>query len=452
MSTIMGNGVTIRGGSRANKGVALNIDYGSTPPSDTSKLWIPNNGKEPNTIEINDKFMAFGDEVIDSTYSNSMPSKRHNTTAIAIGTKIYIIGGTEFTNGSSTITNKYHDILIFDTISNSFSSANVTLNYNDTYGTPFNICATAYGTKIYIFGWGYTNNSFNKIQEYDTITNTVTVKTATCNPNANGATAITYKDYIYIFGGLGNSSTSYYNTIWRYDPINDIFTQISSPSPTLSSNSVKSGLIAANDKIYIVGTSSYSSLIMTGNTTIQEYDVAANTCVKSATTLQKAYGSFGSAAVGNKLYLFGGQSYSTSYGSVGTNIIQVFDTGTMTTQVLNSVLPVDELCNMSCAAVGDYIYLFGGQPILSGTSKHGSVSSVYRFNVQTLLEVDTMKMFTDMYSKDHALINSAKVKLYSTIKNAYIGNSEGYAKLVPVYVYDSETSKWKTIEDIDYTG
>lgn len=39
----MGNGVTIRGGnSRVNKGAQLNIDYGATPPSDTSKLWIPN--------------------------------------------------------------------------------------------------------------------------------------------------------------------------------------------------------------------------------------------------------------------------------------------------------------------------------------------------------------------------------------------------------------------------
>lgn len=450
MGTIMGNGVTIRGGnSRANKGAQLNIDYGATPPSDTSKLWIPNNGKEPSKIEINDKFMAFGDEVIDSTYSNNMPSKRHSTTAIAIGTKIYIIGGLEYDN-SSTIKNRYHDILIFDTVSNTFSNPNINLNYYAN-SVPYNICAAAYGTKIYIFGWGYSNNSFNKIQEYDTITNTVTVKSATCNPNANGSTAITYKDYIYIFGGLGNSSTSYYDTIWRYDPINDIFKQISSPSPKLVAYSVKSGLLVANNKIYIVGTSSYSSLTMDGNTTIQEYDVAANTCVKSTTTLQRAYGSFGSAAVGNKLYLFGGQYYSNQSGSVGVNTIQVFDADTMTTKILDSVLPVDKLCNLSCASVGDYIYLFGGQPTLNGQNK-ASVSSVYRFNVQTLLEADTMKMFTDMYSRDHILINSDKVKLYSTIKNAYIGNSEGYAKLVPVYVYDPKTSKWKTIEGIDYTG
>ena len=450
MGTIMGNGVTIRGGSRANKGVQLNIDYGATPPSDTSKLWIPNNGKEPSKIEINDKFMAFGDEVIDSTWSNNMPNKRHNTTAIAIGTKIYIIGGLECDSNSTTFKNKYHDILIFDTVSNTFSNPNINLNYHAD-STPYNICAAAYGTKIYIFGWGYSNNSFSKIQEYDTITNTVTVKSATCNPNANGSTAIAYNNYIYIFGGLGSSSTSYYDTIWRYDPINDIFKQISAPSPKLVAYSVKSGLLVANNKIYIVGTSSYSSLIMDGNTTIQEYDVAANTCVKSATTLQKAYGSFGSAAVGNKLYLFGGQYRSNQSGSIGVNTIQVFDADTMTTKVLDSVLPVDKLCNMSCASVGNYIYLFGGQPGLNSADR-GSVSTVYRFNVQTLLDADNMKMFTDMYSRDHALINSDKVKLYSTIKNAYIGNSEGYAKLVPVYVYDSATSKWKTIEGVDYTG
>ena len=46
MSTILGNPITLGGG-----GAKLNIDFGTTPPSDTSKLWVPLNNK-PNNISL----------------------------------------------------------------------------------------------------------------------------------------------------------------------------------------------------------------------------------------------------------------------------------------------------------------------------------------------------------------------------------------------------------------
>ena len=36
MSVIYGNPIITNGG-----GLKLNIDYGATPPSDTTKLWVP---------------------------------------------------------------------------------------------------------------------------------------------------------------------------------------------------------------------------------------------------------------------------------------------------------------------------------------------------------------------------------------------------------------------------
>ena len=46
MSTILGNPSTLGGG-----GADLNIDFGSTPPADTSKLWVPLS-KKPSSISL----------------------------------------------------------------------------------------------------------------------------------------------------------------------------------------------------------------------------------------------------------------------------------------------------------------------------------------------------------------------------------------------------------------
>lgn len=55
MSVIYGNPIITSGG------VKLNIDYGSTPPSDTTKLWVPLSGK-PDAVECR-PVINFGGEV-----------------------------------------------------------------------------------------------------------------------------------------------------------------------------------------------------------------------------------------------------------------------------------------------------------------------------------------------------------------------------------------------------
>lgn len=449
MGTIMGNGVTIRGGnSRVNKGAQLNIDYGATPPSDTSKLWIPNNGKEPSKIEINDKFMAFGDEVIDSTYSNNMPGTVKRAKAFAIGTKIYIVGGTRFDSTTNNVVKNVINITIYDTITNTFSQSNATIYSTTTYRYEVNLTCCAVGTKIYIFGYG--TNDYSNIRIYDTETDTITtIPTSTVSIHIDGAMAIPFGEYIYIFGGKnGTGSSDFIKTVYKYDINKNSLTMIG--TGTIPNYVCCSGVIADDKYIYLVGNGIDTAGVTRGTKTVYVYDPATATFTTLTNILPYDYAYWGYTPIGNRLYMFGGEYYYNSSVRI-YNTIQVFDTVTRTAREVSSVLPVN-VAECACACVGDYIYIFGG--INSrGTSNHGTtVGTVYRFNVQTLLEADNMKMFTDMYSRDHVLINSDKVKLYSTIKNAYIGNSEGYAKLVPVYVYDPKTSKWKTIEGIDYTG
>ena len=55
MSTIYGNPLLLGGG-----GVKLNIDYGTNPPSDTTKLWVPRT-TTPSSVEAKYEF-KFGNE------------------------------------------------------------------------------------------------------------------------------------------------------------------------------------------------------------------------------------------------------------------------------------------------------------------------------------------------------------------------------------------------------
>lgn len=442
----MGNGISIRGGNtRADKGVKLNIDYGTTPPSDTSKLWIPNNGKEPSKIEINNKFMEFGDEVIDSTYSNNMPGTVARAKAFAMGTKIYIVGGRRFDSTTNNVVKNVINITIYDTITNTFSQSNNIIYTTTTYSYEVNLVCCAVGTKIYIFGYGI--NEYGYLRIYDTETDTIVSKSI--SPSYfDGAMAIPFGEYIYIFGGRdGTSSSDFIKTVYKYDIAKETLTSVG--NGTMPGNLTCAGIISDDKYIYLVG-NGIDTVATRGSKTVYVYDPTTATFTTLTNVLPYDHAYWGYAPIGNRLYMFGGEYYYSS-GVRFYNTIQAFDTVTRTAREVSSVLPVN-VAECACACVGDFIYIFGGINSRGASSTGTSVGTVYRFNVQTLLEADTMKVFTDMYSRDHALINTDKVKLYSTIKNAYIGNSEGYAKLVPVYVYDSETSKWKTLEGEEYAN
>ena len=67
MSTILGNPITLGGG-----GAKLNIDFGTTPPSDTSKLWVPL-AKKPDAVNITNNVSSIADtaQVVFDGYRSS---------------------------------------------------------------------------------------------------------------------------------------------------------------------------------------------------------------------------------------------------------------------------------------------------------------------------------------------------------------------------------------------
>ena len=133
-----------------------------------------------------------------------------------------------------------------------------------------------------------------------------------------------------------------------------------------------------------------------------------------------AYG-IACAAVGTKIYLFGG--YGVSY----LNTINVFDTVTNGITTLSTTLPTATNF-MACAAVGTKIYLFGGD----GSSR---LNTINRFNVSLALDSGNILITPNMLNVFN-LIYSADTQVQIGVLNVYKGDSNNEAGLVDAYLHN----------------
>lgn len=134
---------------------------------------------------------------------------------------------------------------------------------------------------------------------------------------------------------------------------------LSSPSSIIVS-------AAVGKKVYLFGGNcTDESNKKTKTDKIDVYDSENNKTTTIAATLPTPVLGHACAAVGTKVYIFGG------YGSTTLDRIDIFDTETETIRTCSTVLP-NALCDISAAAVGTKIYIFGG-----------SQTKIYEFDTET---------------------------------------------------------------------
>ena len=387
-------------GTLESGGASLNIAYGGTAPSDTSKLWIT--GSEPEnllliggtpepiledkistlpalsvtlptlptaasgigTAAVGTKIYLFGGyssmtgnldtiQVFDttnntiSTLSTKLPNAADGMGIAAVGTKIYLFGGHYFNSSNSSV--YLNTIQVFDTTNNTLSTLPTTLPTPTT-----DMGAAAVGTKIYLFGgenWSGSNHyRFNTIRVFDTTNNTISTLSTTLPEKTSSMGIAAVGTRIYLFGGYyfnSSNSTATLNTIQVFDTTdNTILTPLATLSNTTTESVIHTATVGTNIYLFGVDKGSYD--------TIQLFDTVNSTISTFATTSLTAASGIGTAAVGTKIYLFGGDSNTASL-----NTIQVFDTTNNTISTLPTTLPTATY-DMGTAAVGTKIYLFGG--------------------------------------------------------------------------------------------
>jgi N-acetylneuraminic acid mutarotase len=321
------------------------IDFGDAEKNigDTFYTWLTANAtqqaeEEPTspykfTKLENSKHSVVADcgEMIE-TLETVLPSKRYDVHAVAIGTKIYLVGG----QGSVALQSVHK----FDTDTSVISNY---LNL-DVSGSDFAMAAV--GAKIYIFG-GMVGSAFtNEIRMIDTDTRTVETLSTTFSGCPLRVVAATVGTKIYLFGGsyqVGGSGAS--NKIMVFDAETNTLKTCSTVLPY----EVKFiGVATVGTKVYLFGGRNSS-----GNLdTISVFDSENNKLQVLSTKLPVATNQLRTAVIGTKVYLIGGTQDNST--------IKVFDTETNTIDTLSVTVPSNNRKAPGVAAIGNKIYLFGG--------------------------------------------------------------------------------------------
>ena len=144
--------------------------------------------------------------------------------------------------------------------------------------------------------------------------------------------------------------------------------------------------------------------------------------IDTGTTLPTAANNIGMAAVGTKIYLFGGSS-SSGY----LNTIQVFDTTNNTIQTLSTKLPT-AVSGIGVAAVGTKIYLLGGY------SSGNYLNTINQFTVNVPLSSNDIIVTQEYYSRTFKVMK-APTEVEVACKYVYKGD-QNLAKFIDAYLYD----------------
>ena len=188
---------------------------------------------------------------------------------------------------------------------------------------------------------------------------------------------------------------------------------------------------AVGTKIYLFGGS--GSGISDFYNTIQEFDTETKTITTLSVTLPVVARYIGCAAVGTKIYLFGGNK---NVGNGYLNTIQEFDTETKTISTLSLTLS-KATESIACAAVGTKIYLFGG------SYSDGYLNTIQEFDTETKTITTLSVTLPVGADKIGCAAIGTKIYLFGGSKSWRAGNY-----LNTIQEFDTET---KTISTLSVT-
>lgn len=237
-----------------------------------------------------------------------------------------------------------------------YGGASLSMSTATLSKTQYGMSAAAIGNKIYLHG---QNKNF---ELFDTETNIHSLLNAVTDYSTFYAPIAAVNKKIYLVASLSKISI--------FNPETDS-SNIVRLSKSLESNC--SG-VAVGNKIYFFGGSTFKT-----GTTINIYNISNNTLSKSSIALPISASGIAACAINDKIYLFGGHNTDTSAGIYGTFLdsITVFDVTNNTISTLGVRLPV-KMMNIGVAALGTKIYLFGGS-----SANYEYHNTIYEFDTLT---------------------------------------------------------------------
>lgn len=408
----------------------LNIAYGTTPPDDKSKLWVPL-AKKPDNVEISGDSLQNAVDAIQTMVEKFPVAGWYRAPAAAVNGKIYTFGGVA--NIASVVDTIYE----YDPSTDKIAAKNTTLPLALS-----GMAAVSLNDKVYLFG-GYNSSDDNKgkeIYEYDPSTDTLVAKSATLAQAVRNPVASAANGKIYVFGGVLNtgSVTASRKRMYEYDPDNDTLVR--------TDDFIEDGIHSApavtiNNKIYMFGGSDKDGDPVNK---IREYDPTTNTLTVKTATLPNVRHSSSAVALNGKAYIFGGRNNTNSAGGYFSEIFEYDPLTDVLTTKTTVALPT-KLAYSAAAVVDDRAYIFGG------STGNGKVNTIQEYTPKAYLGANHLKVFASVFNTgEHQvvtnIVNGKKEQLKLYMTSAFIGDDDGYAKAQDAYVYNTSISNWQTLE------
>lgn len=173
-----------------------------------------------------------------TTLDTKLPYEASNIPVGVVGTKIYLFGGSSWTDD-------YDNILVFDTTNNAITTLDATVPRYIDGSRISSYTVVAVGTKIYLISGFGALTYLDTIHVFDTETNAF-IEYDTVLPYGNmGCAGAVVESQIYLFGGMRNKS----NTV-VFDTNTDTVSTLEAILPTAVGFA---GAAAVDENIYLFG-------------------------------------------------------------------------------------------------------------------------------------------------------------------------------------------------------
>lgn len=314
--------------------------------------------------------------------STVLPTKLYGSASVKVGNYIYLFGGATAGN-SSTTGYCVNTIYKFDPDTDTITTLSATLPV-----ALFGIAACAVGSNIYLFG-GTTNSYYNDysfnhvvntIYKYDTVNDLITTLTTTVPVSFHTGAAQYVNNYIYLFCGESEK-------LYKFDPIAETITDTSISTYRAKAGS---GNCLIENYIYYFGGSTYSngynSTGVRGNS-IDRFDAISET-ITYLPSLPFYITDMGYFEKNGYIFLINGFTATTSTGSTSySRQIIRYDTTSNTSTTLFDLYPtIKNIYGKTMCSFGNYIYSFGGAYSTARGSTNPSNSNVFNEIVKINIE------------------------------------------------------------------
>ena len=429
----------------------LNIAYGTTPPADATRLWVPLEQK-PDNVEVNGEYMNFGQNVLE-TWKEGDPT-------IAPYTELYVGFAASVGNSIYIVDSKTKTIIEYNLQNNTFTEC---CSYDGISTDVVSIrksCCFTRGTDIFLS----FSNPASKLYRFDTVNKTFEEWMSVSD--FNSSTVVEYGGYAYKFMEYSSSSQTINGYVTRIDLDNKTYARLEKTVPHKCGSPVAwvyEGKIflfieaAGDDDLYLYAfnPADYSiELIKSDTQSASKYKNFGLDCDLAFNGMSNFENAAQIPVIGSKVYLFPTKKADTSKWNANAFI---FDMETLMFTESNPIInTVDGYGRKNCGLVlrDMKIYIIGGYNYKSASSSTTTTNKNTRvevYRIETLLENNHLKIFTDMFGKQTALVNAKDCNLYATVREAYIGNEDGYARPVDSYIYDKEKQQWQTVDGVSVT-